>query len=114
MTSVLRITITSPRKSCKRRRPHPEKADKAAKESSASQPVRTVGPVTRSVTRDTHGTSFVSGVFHVLLVIEGDHDSDRVMIYMPSVVTGKTRKLARPYYGPYQVLRSHLRTLKPN
>jgi len=26
------------------------------------------------------------------------------MIYMPSVVTGKTRKLARPYYGPYRVL----------
>ena len=26
------------------------------------------------------------------------------MIYMPSVITGKTRKLARPYYGPYRVL----------
>ena len=36
--------------------PHPKKADKAAEESSASQPVRTVGPVTRSMTRDTHGT----------------------------------------------------------
>ena len=26
------------------------------------------------------------------------------MIYMPSVITGKARKLARPYYGPYRVL----------
>ena len=36
-----------------------------------------------------------------------DHNykvGDRVMIYMPSVVTGKARKLARPYYGPYRVL----------
>ena len=29
---------------------------------------------------------------------------DRVVIYMPSVVTGKASKLARPYYGPYCVL----------
>ena len=28
---------------------------------------------------------------------------DRFMIYMPSVVTGKAWKLARPYHGPYRV-----------
>ena len=29
---------------------------------------------------------------------------DRVMIHMPSVVSGKAWKLARPYHGPYRVL----------
>ncbi len=29
---------------------------------------------------------------------------DRVMVYMPSEVQGKDRKLARPYHGPYRVL----------
>ena len=36
-----------------------------------------------------------------------DHNykvGDRVIIFLPSVVTGKARKLARPYYGPYRVL----------
>ena len=28
---------------------------------------------------------------------------DRVMVYMPSEVTGKNRKLARPYHGPYRI-----------
>ena len=31
---------------------------------------------------------------------------DRVMVYMPSTVQGKDRKLARPYYGPYRVLKT--------
>jgi hypothetical protein len=30
---------------------------------------------------------------------------DRVMVYMPSDVQGKERKLARPYHGPYRVLK---------
>ena len=30
---------------------------------------------------------------------------DRVMVYMPSSVKGKDRKLARPYHGPYRVLK---------
>ena len=30
--------------------------------------------------------------------------SDRVMIHMPSAVTGKAWKLARPFHGPYRVL----------
>ena len=30
--------------------------------------------------------------------------SDRVMVYMPSEVQGKNRKLARPFHGPYRVL----------
>ena len=30
--------------------------------------------------------------------------SDRVMVYMPSEVKGKNRKLARPFHGPYRVL----------
>jgi len=34
---------------------------------------------------------------------------DRVMVYMPSEVQGKTRKLARPFHGPYRIL-----TLTPN
>ena len=29
---------------------------------------------------------------------------DRVMVYMPSEVTGKNRKLARPYHGPYRIV----------
>ena len=29
---------------------------------------------------------------------------DRVMIYMPIAVTGKSWKLARPYHGPYRIL----------
>ena len=29
---------------------------------------------------------------------------DQVMVYMPSEVQGKDRKLARPFHGPYQVL----------
>lgn len=29
---------------------------------------------------------------------------DRVMVFMPSEVTGKNRKLARPYHGPYRVV----------
>ena len=29
---------------------------------------------------------------------------DRVMVHMPHVSTGKTAKLARPYFGPYRVL----------
>ena len=29
---------------------------------------------------------------------------DRVMVYMPSEVTGKNRKLARPYHGPYRII----------
>ena len=29
---------------------------------------------------------------------------DRVMIFMPSETTGKDRKLARPYHGPYRVV----------
>ena len=29
---------------------------------------------------------------------------DRVMVFMPSEVTGKNRKLARLYHGPYQVM----------
>ena len=29
---------------------------------------------------------------------------DRVMVFMPSKVQGKDRKLARPYHGPYRVL----------
>ena len=31
---------------------------------------------------------------------------DRVMVYMPSENSGKLRKLALPYYGPYRVLDS--------
>ena len=30
---------------------------------------------------------------------------DRVMVFMPSKVQGKNRKLARPYHGPYRVLK---------
>ena len=26
------------------------------------------------------------------------------MVYMPSEVTGKNRKLARPYHGPYHIV----------
>ena len=29
---------------------------------------------------------------------------DRVMVYMPSAVTGKMWKLARPYYGLYRIV----------
>ena len=29
---------------------------------------------------------------------------DRVMVHMPHEATGKTVKLARPYFGPYHVL----------
>ena len=29
---------------------------------------------------------------------------DQVMVYMPSEVTGKNRKLARPYHGPYRIV----------
>ena len=29
---------------------------------------------------------------------------DRVMVFMPSETTGKDRKLARPYHGPYRVV----------
>ena len=29
---------------------------------------------------------------------------DRVMVYMPSETSGKDRKLARPYHGPYRVI----------
>ena len=31
---------------------------------------------------------------------------DRVMVFMPSEVQGKERKLARPYHGPYRVLKA--------
>ena len=34
---------------------------------------------------------------------------DRVMVYMPIEVQGKTRKLARPFHGPYRIL-----SLTPN
>ena len=34
---------------------------------------------------------------------------DRVMIFMPAEMQGKTRKLARPFHGPYRIL-----TLTPN
>ena len=30
--------------------------------------------------------------------------SDCVMVFMPSEVTGKNRKLARPYHGPYRII----------
>ena len=29
---------------------------------------------------------------------------DRVMVFMPSEVTGKDRKLARPYHGPFRII----------
>lgn len=29
---------------------------------------------------------------------------DRVMVFLPSETTGKDRKLARPYHGPYRVI----------
>ena len=29
---------------------------------------------------------------------------ERIMVYMPTDVTGKDRKLARPYHGPYRVV----------
>ena len=29
---------------------------------------------------------------------------DRVMVFMPNETTGKDRKLARPYHGPYRVV----------
>lgn len=32
---------------------------------------------------------------------------DRVMVFMPQEVSGKQRKLARPYYGPYRVIDIH-------
>ena len=32
------------------------------------------------------------------------HVGDHVMVYMPSEVTGKNRKLARPYHGPYHII----------
>ena len=32
------------------------------------------------------------------------HVGDRVMVFMPSEVTGKNRKLARPYHGPYRIV----------
>ena len=30
---------------------------------------------------------------------------DQVMVYMPIEKQGKARKVARPYYGPYRVLK---------
>ena len=40
---------------------------------------------------------------------------DRVMIFMPHETTGKRRKLALPYHGPYRVMDVHLNglTVKP-
>ena len=32
------------------------------------------------------------------------HIGDRVMVFMPSDVTGKDRKLARPYHGPFRIV----------
>ena len=35
------------------------------------------------------------------------HVGDRVMVYRPHETTGKQRKLARPYFGPYRVMELH-------
>ena len=32
------------------------------------------------------------------------HSGDRVVVYMPREVTGKDRKLARPYHRPYHIV----------
>ena len=40
--------------------------------------------------RQANGTTFKTG--------------DRVMVLMPSDTTGKNRKLARPYHGPYRIV----------
>ena len=40
------------------------------------------------------------------------HPGDRVFVFMPQETTGRNRKLARPYYGPYRVVSSSNSGLK--